>query len=85
MAMFTARSILSLAATSTATQCSAALPTIATTNTPTKNSESPMSCEASSIEPTRISLMRPTSTAAAARKIAARFTGQWCSSSSSSE
>ena len=44
-----------------------------------------MSCEASSIEPTRISLIRPTSTAATARKIAARFTGQWCSSSSFSE
>ena len=40
--MFTARSILSLAATSTATQCSAALPTIATTNTPTKNSDRPI-------------------------------------------
>ena len=44
--MFTARSILSLAATSTATQCSAALPTIATTNTPTKNWDRPMSSEA---------------------------------------
>ena len=41
--MFTARSILSFAATSTATQCSAALPTIATTNTPTKNSDRPIS------------------------------------------
>ena len=65
--MFTARSILSLAATSTATQCSAALPTIATTNTPTKNSDSPMSSEASLIEPTRISLITPTATAARAR------------------
>ena len=82
--MLTARSILSLAATSTATQCSAALPTIATTNTPTKNSDSPMSCEASEIEPTSTSLIRPTSTAATARKIIARFTDQWCSSSSSS-
>ena len=59
IAMFTARSILSLAATSTATQCSAALPTIATTNTPTKNCDSPMSWEASLIEPTRISLITP--------------------------
>ena len=53
--MFTARSILSFAATSTATQCSAALPTIATTNTPTKNSDRPISSDASLIEPTRIS------------------------------
>ena len=66
--MFTARSILSFAATSTATQCSAALPTIATTNTPTKNSDSPISCEASEIEPTRISDIRPTSTAAIAEQ-----------------
>ena len=41
MAMFTARSILSFMATSTATQCSAALPTMATTMTPMKNSLSP--------------------------------------------
>ena len=61
--MFTARSILSFAATSTATQCSAALPTIATTNTPTKNSDRPMSSEASLIEPTSTSLITPTSTA----------------------
>ncbi len=80
--MFTDRSILSLAATSTATQCSAALPTIATTNTPTKNSDSPMSWLASSIEPTRISLIRPTSTAAPASMSTARFGDQWCSSSS---
>ena len=58
---------MSLAATSTATQCSAALPTIATTNTPTKNSDRPMSSEASEIEPTRISLITPTATAASAR------------------
>ena len=38
IAMLTARSILSFIATSTATQCSAALPTIATTITPMKNS-----------------------------------------------
>ena len=55
--MFTARSILSLAATSTATQCSAALPTIATTIAPMKNSLSPTVSAASEIEPTRISDM----------------------------
>ena len=55
MEMLTARSILFLAATSTATQCSAALPTIATTITPTKNSLSPIVSDASEIEPTRIS------------------------------
>ena len=65
--MLTARSILSLAATSTATQCSAALPTIATMNTPTKNSDRPMSSEASEIEPTRISDITPTATADSAR------------------
>ena len=65
--MFTARSILSLAATSTATQCSAALPTMATTNTPTKNCDSPIFSDASVIEPTRISDITPTATAARAR------------------
>ena len=47
IAMLTARSILFFCATSTATQCSAALPTIATTITPMKNSLRP-SCEAAS-------------------------------------
>ena len=61
--MFTARSILFLAATSTATQCSAALPTMATTNTPTKNWDRPIFSEASLIEPTRISDITPTATA----------------------
>ena len=64
IAMFTARSILSFIATSTATQCSAALPTIATTIAPMKNSESPIECEASVIEPTRTSDMMPTRTPA---------------------
>ena len=67
IAMFTARSILSLAATSTATQCSAALPTIATMKTPTKNSDRPMSSEASLMDPTRTSLITPTATAESAR------------------
>ena len=58
--MLTARSILSLRATRTATQCSAALPTIATTITPMKNSERPTASEASEIEPTRISDITPT-------------------------
>ena len=64
--MFTARSILSLRATSTATQCSAALPTIATTIAPMKNSLSPTDSAASWIEPTRISLITPTATPAIA-------------------
>ena len=58
--MLTARFILSLLATRTATQCSAALPTIATTMTPMKNSLRPTDSEASEIEPTRISDIRPT-------------------------
>ena len=51
---------MSFFATSTATQCSAALPTIATTIAPMKNSESPTASEASLIEPTRISDISPT-------------------------
>ena len=42
IAMLTARSILSLRATNTATQCSATLPTIATTIAPMKNSLRPI-------------------------------------------
>ena len=53
--MLTARSILSFIATATATQCSAALPTIATTITPMKNSDRPRLCEAAARDPTRIS------------------------------
>src|SRR3954469_11930933 len=68
-AMLTARSILSFIATSTATQCSAALPTIATTITPIKNSESPTDSEASVIEPTSTSDITPTSTPAIASAI----------------
>ena len=64
--MFTARSILSFMATSTATQCSAALPTMATTMTPMKNSLSPSFEAASEIEPTRISDITPTATPAIA-------------------
>ena len=81
--MLTARSILSLRATSTATQCSAALPTIATTITPMKNSESPTDSEASEIEPTRISDISPTATPAIASIETERRTLQpWVSSSS---
>ena len=87
IAMFTARSILSLDATSTATQCSAALPTVATTITPTKNSLRPMDFEASEIEPTRISDMMPTATPATASAITLLRTVQcsptWSSSSCS--
>src|SRR6516164_459805 len=66
IAMLTARSILSLAAATTATKCSAALPTIATTNAPTKNWERPSSCEACSIESTRMLLISATRAAARA-------------------
>ncbi len=69
IAMLTERSILSLTATKTATQCSAAFPTIATTITPMKNSLNPIECEVSSIEPTRISDITPTATPARARAI----------------
>src|SRR5882724_8757648 len=71
IAMLTARSILFFIATSTATQCSAALPTIATTITPMKNSERPIECEASVIEPTSTSDITPTRTPAIARAITA--------------
>ena len=67
IAMLTARSILFLNATRTATQCSAALPTIATTITPMKNSERPIVSDASLIEPTRISDIRPTASPATNR------------------
>ncbi len=64
--MLTARSILSLYATSTATQCSAALPTIAITITPMKNSLRPTDSDASLIDPTSISDITPTATPAIA-------------------
>src|SRR4051794_10060133 len=76
IAMLTERSILSLRATRTATQCSAALPTIATTITPMKNSERPTDFEASAIDPTRTSDITPTSTPATARTITDRRTDQ---------
>src|SRR5919109_3408468 len=60
IAMLTARFILSLYATSTATQCSAALPTIATTIAPMKNSLIPTDCDASEIDPTSTSDITPT-------------------------
>ncbi len=64
--MLTERSILSLRATSTATQCSAALPTIATTIAPMKNSDRPSDSEAAPIDPTSTSDIRPTKTPAMA-------------------
>jgi hypothetical protein len=57
-----------------ATQCSAALPTIATTITPTKNGDRPIDSDASLIEPTRISDIRPTPTPAIASMITLRRT-----------
>jgi hypothetical protein len=87
IAMLTERSILSLTATSTATQCSAALPTIATTMIPMKNSLSPIDSEAASIDPTRISDITPTATPATASAITDFRTDQpqvsSCSDSSS--
>src|SRR6476469_1116175 len=65
-AMLTEMSILSREAKYTATQCSAALPTIATTITPTKNGDSPMAADASVIEWTRISDIQPTAAPAPA-------------------
>ena len=70
--MLTDRSILSRAAKNTATQCSAALPTIATTITPTKNGDRPTASDASSIEPTRISDITPTAMPAIASMITLR-------------
>ena len=83
IAMLTARSILSLRATRTATQCSAALPTIATTTTPMKNSERPTDSEASVIEPTSTSDITPTRTPAIASAITEVRTDQPQLSSSS--
>src|SRR6476619_2221404 len=61
----TAMSILSRDAKYTETQCSAALPTTATTITPTKNGDSPMVADASVMEWTRISDIQPTAAPAA--------------------
>ena len=66
MAMLIDRSILSLRATSTATQCSAALPTMATTMAPMKNSDRPSDSEAALTEWTRMSDITPTATPAIA-------------------
>src|SRR5215475_9175873 len=65
-AMLMEMSILSLEAKYTATQCSAALPTIATTITPTKKGDSPIVSDASVIEWTRISDIQPTAAPAMA-------------------
>ena len=59
-AMFTARSILFFIATSTAVECSAALPITATTITPTKILLMPIEWTAPSMELTRISLIQAT-------------------------
>ena len=67
---------MSLAATRTATQCSAALPTIATTIAPMKNSLSPTFFAVSEIELTRISDMPPTATPASASRTTALRTVQ---------
>ena len=65
---------MSLAATSTATQCSAAFPTIATTIAPMKNSLNPIDSAASEMDPTRTSLISPTRTPAIASAITLRRT-----------
>src|SRR5215213_5826080 len=65
-AMLTEMSILSREAKYTATQCSAALPTTATTITPTKKGDSPMAADASVMEWSRISDTQPTAAPAPA-------------------
>ena len=60
IAIVTARSIWFLTATSTAVECSAALPMMATTMTPTKTLFMPSALPASSTEPTSISLIHAT-------------------------
>ena len=60
-----ARSILPFMATRIAVECSAALPTIATTTTPMNTLPRPMAVPASSTAWTRNSLTTPTRTAAA--------------------
>src|SRR4051794_3097970 len=82
IAMLTDRSILSFVAKNTATQCSAALPTIATTITATKNADSPIDFDPSSIEPTRISDITPTATPATASQVTALRTDHGSSASS---
>jgi hypothetical protein len=64
--MLTEMAILSRAAKYTDTQCSAALPTTATTITPTKNGDSPMVSDATVMEWTRISDIQPTAAPAPA-------------------
>src|SRR4029453_1987400 len=66
IAMLMEMSILSRAAKYTATQCSGALPTTATTMTPTKNGDSPIASDASVMEWTRISDIQPTAAPATA-------------------
>jgi hypothetical protein len=82
--MFTVRSILSRSAKQTATQCSAALPTTATTMMPTKNVERPIDSDASVMEPTRTSDMTPTATPAIASRTTLRRTDHASSATSSS-
>src|SRR3954470_24718094 len=85
IAMATERSSLSRAAKYTATQCSAAFPAIATTMRLTKNGESPMPLEASSMEPTRIYDMKPTAMPAMASQVTQRRTVHGSPPSSSPE
>ena len=74
--MLIARSILFFAATYTATQCSAALPTTATMIAPMKNWLTPADSAVSAIEPTRISDISPTASPAIARMPTERRTLQ---------
>src|SRR4029453_5337240 len=60
----------------TAVACSAALPRIATTKTPTKASPRPSASAAGPIAPTRVSLIQAIATVAAASTLAARPTLQ---------
>src|SRR5262245_45500676 len=76
------RSMRFFSAAETAVACSAALPRMATMNTPTKTLLRPNSCAVGSIAPTRISLTQATSTVAAASTVVALAVdhGGWCSS-----
>ena len=66
------RSMRSFIAAETAVACSAALPRIATTNTPTKASLSPRDSALGSMAPTRISLIQAIAAVAVASTPAAR-------------
>ena len=84
MAMPRARSILPFMATRMAVECSAALPTMATTTTPMNTLLMPMAAPASPTACTRNSLIQPTNPAATTRTamlLPTDQTGPSCASS----